>query len=135
MSTQDKTEQSTTDGGVGDLGARLAATEAMIASLQGVRDREIAASNYVPTPAVSAVARTMAEHAQLRRLERLRAYEAEVEAARVQAVKDAPKRAKRDREIAVFDERLTKLRDEGNEVSRMIREVTVARQAVAGKPL
>jgi hypothetical protein len=122
------TEQSTDDGGVGDLAAR-------VANLEGVREREIAAKNYVPTPKVSAFATTMMEQADRARQDRRRAYEVEVEAARLQAVKDAPKRAKRDREIAVFDERLTKLRDEGNAISRMISEVTVARQAVVGKPL
>jgi hypothetical protein len=128
MSTQDKTQSTTNDGGVAELAARLAALEV-------VRESEIAAKNYLPTPKVSAFAMTMTEQAERVRQERRRAYEAEVEAARVQAVKDAPKRAKREREIAGFDKHISKLRDEQNAISRMIREVTVARQAVVWKPL
>ena len=122
------TEQSTDDGGVGDLAAR-------VANLEGVREREIAAKNYVPAPQASAFARSMAEQFERLRASRRRTAEVEAEKARLQAKREAPKRAKRDQEIAALDAQITKLHDQRNAIPDKIREVMLTRQALVGKPL
>jgi hypothetical protein len=65
----------------------------------------------------------------------VQAHEAEVEAKRKQAEKDAPKQAKRDKVLAAKDEQLRALADERVALDEKERRLTADRVQLARSPL
>jgi predicted RNase H-like nuclease (RuvC/YqgF family) len=90
-----------------ELVARLAAVEQAQAAKQAAETVDLHRLNMPRAPAVRTWFANAQDERQARaRLARLQARKAEAEAQRKQAEKDAPKQAKRDKEIAATNEQI-----------------------------
>jgi len=112
-----------------DLAARLAAAEAMIAKQQAL---DAARYGYQPPPAPqpSQHAVTMTEIAMQRVQERRRQAEKDAEAARAQAIRDAPKIAQHEQEVAAFDAEIRECHDQIAAIRVKLSELGLARQDI-----
>ena len=106
---------------VAELAVRAETAEQKLARIDAERASELNLLNLPPQPVMrTQFTNAFAERQEQARLGRVRAREAEVEAERLQAIKDAPKRAKRDGALAAHDEQLLALASEYEERKRRI---------------